>query len=210
MDTTKIVTECFSNPGYFIEIGAWDGEHISQTVRLEREFGWTGVCVDPFPRNFEHRTCRVCASALSAAGGKREFVKVTIDRRHGGDVSYFSGFRDSIERHWPLISENCDFELMILNTITPSQLFERFRVPSYVHFLSIDTEGSELEILRAINHDLYRFGLIMIEHNNVEEKRKDMAKFLDGVGYGLYDELVIDDVFIDKSLEEWALKGQKR
>ena len=86
------VESLFPSPGIFLEIGAWKGEHFSQTAYLERERGWTGVCVDPFPSGFEQRTCRVCPKAVSADGQPRAFLKVTTDRRHGGDVSYLSGF----------------------------------------------------------------------------------------------------------------------
>src|SRR5574342_922137 len=89
----KYLERFFDGPGTFLEIGCWDGELISQTAWLERERGWTGVCVDPFARGFEGRGCRVCRKAVvgvrADARPARTFVKVSVDRRHGGDVSYF-------------------------------------------------------------------------------------------------------------------------
>jgi hypothetical protein len=72
----------FPNGGYFVEIGCWDGELISQTAVLERA-GWRGICVDPFPRNFEERSCKLIKKAVSRDGLPREFVSVSIDRRYG-------------------------------------------------------------------------------------------------------------------------------
>lgn len=39
--------------GTYLEIGAWHSEDISNTVLLEREFGWTGVSVEIDPRRAE-------------------------------------------------------------------------------------------------------------------------------------------------------------
>src|ERR671925_1346918 len=92
----KHLDDLFPHPGTFLEIGCWDGELMSQTAYLERERGWTGLCVDPFPIHFEQRSCMVCAKAVSADGQPRTFLKVSIDRRYGGNVSYFSGFKESV------------------------------------------------------------------------------------------------------------------
>ncbi len=186
----------FQSPGFFLEIGCWDGELISQSAYLERERGWTGVCVDPFPRNFEHRNCRVCAKAVSRDGRPREFIRVSIDRRYGGDVSYFSGFRDSIKTHWPLIQEFCDYEVLELETLTISQLYEQYFLPFYIDFLSVDTEGSELEIFQSIPFDLLSFRMIVFEHNEDCRVQQSIGDILTGNGYRLRESLRCDDIYI--------------
>ncbi|XP_050728432.1 uncharacterized protein LOC127004589 [Eriocheir sinensis] len=39
-------------PGVFVEVGAADGEFMSQTLVLERNLSWTGLLVEPDPRSF--------------------------------------------------------------------------------------------------------------------------------------------------------------
>ncbi|XP_042858774.1 uncharacterized protein LOC122244871 [Penaeus japonicus] len=39
-------------PGTFVEIGAVDGEFMSQTLTLERNLSWSGLLVEPDPRSF--------------------------------------------------------------------------------------------------------------------------------------------------------------
>ncbi|XP_037804583.1 uncharacterized protein LOC119598944 [Penaeus monodon] len=39
-------------PGTFVEIGAVDGEFMSQTLMLEKALGWSGLLVEPDPRSF--------------------------------------------------------------------------------------------------------------------------------------------------------------
>lgn len=189
-----------SMPGHFLEVGAWDGELISQTAWLERYRGWIGVCVDPFPRGFENRTCQVCARAVSRDGAPREFVKVTIDRRDGGDVSYFSGFRETIAAHWELISQHCEYEIIMIPTITIDDLIRIYDLPDHIDFLSVDVEGSEQEIFDNINFKRYTFGLIVFEHNENQEARKHIGELLIGAGYHHIESLRMDDIFVHGDL----------
>ena len=55
--------------------------------------------------------------------------------------------------------------------------------PSFIHFLSLDIEGAELEALKGVPFDKYRFGAMAIEHNDEEPKRTDLLKFLAERGY---------------------------
>jgi len=183
-------------PGCFLEIGCWDGILISQTRWLEQEKGWVGLCVDPFPKNFEDRTATLCRRAISADGKHRIFVKVSIDRRYGGDVSYFSGFKENIERHWPLIEEFCDFEDIIVPTITMEQLYETYDMPKHVEFLSVDVEGAEQEIFQSIDFNKWSYGMIDYEHNGVLERKQAISEILKNAGYALLAELAVDDIWV--------------
>ena len=41
-----------SGPGTFVELGALDGVHYSNTMLLDRCFNWTGLLIEPNPTNF--------------------------------------------------------------------------------------------------------------------------------------------------------------
>ncbi len=41
----------FQKNGFFIEVGALDGETRSNTLILERKFGWNGVLIEADPMN---------------------------------------------------------------------------------------------------------------------------------------------------------------
>lgn len=194
----KHLDSLFPRPGTFLEIGCWDGELISQTAYLERARGWSGVCVDPFPRNFGNRNCIVCARAISRDGQPRAFLKVTTDRRYGGDVSYFSGFKESVLRgiNWPLIQEHCDYEEIQVETITIGQLYELYALPEYIEFLSVDIEGGELEIFQSIDFNRYRFGLIAFEHNMDQDVQGAIGAILGRHGYQLLESWMLDDLYI--------------
>lgn len=174
--------------GTFLEIGCWQGTHYSQSKELE-DAGWSGICVDPFPFLFENRKATLISKAVSKDGKPREFVKVFRDRRCGGDVSYFSGFKDSIAFHWPLIEKHCDYIIGNVETIR----FGDIGTPLHTNFLSVDTEGSELEIISSIDFSRYSFDMIMFEHNGVDV---GVAALLESKGYKLFKRLEIDDIFV--------------
>lgn len=188
------------SPGFFCEIGAWDSSIISQTIRLEQDYGWTGICVDPFPREFEKRTCKLCSKAISKDGRIRDFIHVTTDKRDNGDVSYFSGFKDSVKANLPLIEDHCDYTESLIETITIQQLWDQYDLPDYVDFLSIDTEGSELEIFQTIDFSKLSFGLIVFEHNEDAYAKNEIGKILTKSGYVLHDELRVDDIYLNAKL----------
>jgi len=208
----RVLDQLFPSPGIFLEIGAWDGEHFSQTAHLERDKGWIGVCVDPFPMNFKGRTCWVCARAVSRDGQPRAFIRVSVDRRYGGNVSYFSGFKQAVQQsiHWPVIEKYCDYEEIQVETITFAQLAGEYKLPFYIEFLSVDVEGSEVEIFENIEFNAHRFGLIMFEHNFDEELRNRVDEILTTHGYVLYEELEFDDLYtfshkqwLDNEYRKW-------
>ena len=60
-------------PGYFLDLGAFNGVYCSNTKLLEEILGWDGVCVEPFPThsyeggNFEVRRCLLVDRALTGS-----------------------------------------------------------------------------------------------------------------------------------------------
>ena len=50
--------------GFFIEAGAFDGEHLSNTLYFEKKLGWTGLLVEPNPDAFEKMSVKKRRSHL--------------------------------------------------------------------------------------------------------------------------------------------------
>ena len=49
----RLIEAIAPNPGgYFVELGANDGVRQSNTYKLQRHFGWTGLLIEPSPRRF--------------------------------------------------------------------------------------------------------------------------------------------------------------
>merc|ERR1719199_967285 len=76
--------------GFFIEAGASDGVSASNTFLLERQLGWTGLCVEPLTNDFQmlrlsRPGCIVDNSVLGARNGDTiSFVESDGDKLLSG------------------------------------------------------------------------------------------------------------------------------
>ena len=70
-----------------------------------------------------------------------------------------------------------------IEAIKFEEIFRDFSSIPYIDFLSIDTEGSEVEILSSIDFSKYRPNIICIEHNYIKSNRLYIKNFLRSKGY---------------------------
>jgi hypothetical protein len=61
-------------------------------------------------------------------------------------------------------------------------LLTKYDAPQVIDYLSIDTEGSELDILSNFDFDYYKFKVITVEHNFTEQREK-INQLLTSKGY---------------------------
>jgi hypothetical protein len=156
--------------GFFLDVGSGHGTIGSNTKALEG-LGWTGICVDPFPTHMEGRTCRMEKVVVSSVAGQT--VKFHTHAGLGGIADTLGKWKAEAEKS-PAVD---------LTTTTLGAVLAAAGAPSFIHFLSLDIEGAELDALRGVPFDKYRFGAMAIEHNDEEPKRSDLLKFLEERGY---------------------------
>jgi len=154
--------------GYFVEFGATNGVDLSNTFLLEKEFGWSGILCEPAKEWHGalhlNRTCALDTRCVySETGGKIEFSETTA-----GELSTISSFVNFDENR----KHRKNATSYEVETVTLKDLLAKHKAPRYVDFLSIDTEGSEFEILNGFDFAEYVFGLICVEHNFTENRGK--------------------------------------
>jgi FkbM family methyltransferase len=162
-----ILTNFFKDKrnGTFVDIGAHDGVTISNTLLFE-EIGWTGICVEPLPKIFkqleQNRKCKCINGVISDKDESHvEFCAIE------GYSEMLSGILDNYdERHKNRIlhesnAHNCTRQKLKI----PNFKFNDVVDFNYINLLDIDTEGSELEILKTIDYDRYTIDLILVENN---------------------------------------------
>ena len=168
--------------GYFLDVGSGHGTFHSNTVALERR-GWTGICVDPFPTHMETRTCQMFKEIVWSVPGK----VMTFYKADG-----LAGVEDTLNR-WR--DEALKAPSVQLTTVTLADLLTRANAPAFIHFMSLDIEGAELEALRAFPFERIRLGSLAIEHNYEEPKRSQLVEFLASKGYRRTHSFNQDDFF---------------
>ncbi len=167
--------------GFFVEFGACDGVSLSNTLLLEKDYGWRGILAEPNPRWHEalyaNRKVRISTRCVHQKSGETTLFSCTT-------IPELSRISDVIpddihERTGNRKQEQC----IEVETISLLDLLRENDAPEYIDFLSIDTEGSEELILRTFDFTRYRFGLITIEHAGEQKKRDGIFEFLAKNGY---------------------------
>ena len=182
--------------GYFVEIGASDGIKISNTYLLEKEYNWKGICIEPIQEEYEklvnNRKC-ICEniSVYSSSNLELEFAICH-------ENSLLSGLYSHIDHHKNTVDNNK--KIFNSKTKTLTDILDINKSPKFIEYLSIDTEGSELEILKGIDFNKYMFGIIDIEHNYIEPRRTEIKELLFNNNYDYLKENNCDDTYIHKSL----------
>jgi len=103
----------------------------------------------------------------------------------------WSGISETLDCHKEKVDRNK--ESINVKTITFTELLNISNAPLHIDYLSLDTEGSELEILKSLDHNKYTIGLMNIEHNFVEPRRSEIRNYLTNLGYEFIKEDFVDD-----------------
>lgn len=192
----KKIQEIFNNKtqGFFVDIGAYDGVAISNTKFLE-DLGWDGICIEPHPNVFkrlqENRKCKLVNCAVWHEDTKIKFLSLT------GYTEMLSGIYESYDpRHYSRIQNELkrfggNSEIIEID----ANKFDTIVKNNEIDFLSIDTEGSELQILSNIDFEKFKIKLICVENNYFEKKFID---FFSNRGYEFYCNVGIDYLFVKK------------
>ena len=161
--------------GFFVEIGASDGIKFSNTYLLETSYNWKGICVEPLPHQFQN-LCKnrpnsyCCNNAIY----NQSNLNVLFDIANNADM--LSGISNHIDRHKQEVEKNKT--QITVQTLSINDLLIKYNAPQFIEYLSLDTEGSELEILKSLDFDKYKFGLIDVEHNFIEPRRTLIRELL--------------------------------
>jgi FkbM family methyltransferase len=168
----------FKRDGFFVEFGATDGVHLSNTYLLEKHFGWRGIVAEAAPGWRQdlkkNRSCCVETDCVWSESNQT----LTFTQTNNWDFSTIEGFRSS-DIHSRLRKNGRRYEV---RTISLTDLLEKYNAPSVIDYLSIDTEGSEFEILSHFDFDKHPFRVITCEHNFAPQREK-IFELLTGKGY---------------------------
>ena len=185
----------FKENGFFVEFGAADGINLSNTYLLEREFSWKGILAEPARCWHEKLTQNRSAVIETRCVWSESGATVKFNEADVAELSTINSFSDE-DYHRETRKSGKTYEV---DTISLNDLLKKYDAPRQMDYLSIDTEGSEFDILSRLDFDRYRFNLITCEHN-FTHRREDLHALLSRNGYiRKYQEV--------SRVEDWYVRG---
>jgi FkbM family methyltransferase len=182
--------------GYFVEFGACDGKSGSNSLMLEQHYDWQGIVAEPGRCWHEalqkNRRCNIDLRCVWDASEQHlDFNEVT----HPGLAGLSTV--DSYTRHdghGPLRGQGVVYSV---ETISLNDLLLFHKAPAQIDYMSVDTEGSELRILQAFDHEKYNVSVITVEHNHTPQ-RQEIEALMISRGYRRCFELfsAVDDWYV--------------
>ena len=179
-----------------LEMGNLDQQveqYLKATPELKKKFDTYAYWYDNFNKLVVNRPTAICSDC---AVYNESDLTVAFDIANNYDL--LSGISIHIDTHRHAV--NANKTIINVKTITLTDLLDKYEAPSFIEYLSIDTEGSEYEILKAFNFEKYTFGLIDVEHNYIQPRRSQIRELLLSKGYVFIRQNSWDDCYKHGSL----------
>lgn len=183
----------FKENGFFVECGAGDGVHLSNSWLLEEKFGWSGILVEP-NKSFHENLVRKRKSPLdrrilsSKSGQAIQFKELHIGELSG--VANLPGH--------PLRNARDEYSV---ESISLYDLLAYHNAPREIDYFSLDVEGYEFEILENFDFSKYIFRTLSIEHN-FQDNRNKIFELLSANNYIRVHEDIsrFDDFYVHQAI----------
>lgn len=184
----------YKTGGFFVDIGAFDGINLSNTYRLEKSLGWSGLCIEAEPDTFEqlkrNRRCACVNACVGPDGCEVEFVA-----GRGPD----SGI---VVTDYPRITGST---VLRMATLPIERILDDAGAPATIDYLTLDVEGMEQEVMSSFPFHKRRFMCATIERPS-----QVLRETLEKEGYLMVAELPgLDAFYIHKELSESYTSRQK-
>ena len=187
--------------GFFIELGANDGIRQSNTFYFEKNLNWSGILIEPIKSkylkciknrsknnyfynkacvglNYKNKEIKMIYSDLMTTVMDDKIINKVDSKQHALDGKKYLLDKEKVEEFY-------------VETITLNKIFEETKAPELMDFLSLDVEGSELEVLNGINFHNYNFKYIMIESRNDNQ----LIEYLSNKNYSFINKISKRDLF---------------
>ena len=172
------------NNGTYIEVGANDGILQSNTYFYEKKKNWSGLLIEPIYKKFlqlkKNRSGKnfFANYALVSFNYKKkkilleysDLMTTTISKKNEIDIN---NNITTGKKHLNIYEKE---KIFSAKTTTLNSLLKKNNMPEVIDFFSLDVEGYELEVLKGINFNIYKFRYILVECINNSKKIKNFLQ----------------------------------
>lgn len=172
--------------GYFVDVGAYDGVTYNNTLYFEKNNNWSGINIEPMPNIYEklqlmRPNCKNLNVAVSNKDGAAEFIY------NNEYTDMLSGLKENYDiRHLHRLfnenkTHNSKSSIIEVNTLKLETISDTYNI-KHIHYLSIDVEGAEFDVIKSINFDKVFIDVIGFENNYID-KSLPIIEYLENKGY---------------------------
>lgn len=200
-DLSLIYTQHFGYPskGYFVEVGAYDGEFVSNTSFLA-DMGWRGLYIEPIEEYYNQCLARHANNDVVVAN-----VAIGLEE---GEAKIFKGQTlttlnpDQVKRYQEIgWASQQHFTEVTCQQMKLDSLMKTLDVPKNFDILVVDVEGKESEIFKTFDLDEWRPKMLIVEledeheeFNNYPEMIKEIKALRDFIHSKNYIEIYKDSI----------------
>jgi len=183
--------------GFYVDVGANHPVRFNNTYRFYKE-GWHGINIEPDPENFEKIVkVRSRDVNLNLGVGKKS-----------GELELYQFIPDTLTTFSKDEANRYRSEGYILRGkrkvgVKPlSEIFDEYVRHKKIDFMSVDTEGFDLEVLKSNNWRRYRPKVVCVESRSFSSSPGSVdnriRSYLIRVGYREYLHTGVNSIYIDK------------
>jgi len=173
---SDIYTKYFGYPskGYFVEVGAYDGEFVSNTSCLA-DHGWEGLYIEPIYDHYLKCMKRHDKNDVTVAN-------VAVGLEEGETTIYYGDTlttldKDQVKRYSEMdVFQHISFSTTVCDQMRLDTLMKKIEVPKEFDVLVVDVEGKEAEVFQTFELDEWKPKMLIIE---LEDEHPSFQKYED-------------------------------
>jgi FkbM family methyltransferase len=191
--TDKEIEKYFKGKtGNAIEVGGAQGIAASNTYYFEK-LGWKVLCIEPVPELWKQlKINRNHAYQYALSNFHQDGVPFTVVTLKNNDMSAISGLRldqELYDAHKHIIKNKRQIKV---NVRTLDEVIAEFGQFDTIDFVSIDTEGTELDVLKGFDLKKWTPKVLVIENNH---DTKDVERYVKKFGYEKKERVGVNDIY---------------
>jgi FkbM family methyltransferase len=179
--------------GRCIEVGAVDGLFLSNTHHFELN-GWDCLCIEPIPKYFDalqkNRKRAVQYAVSGQNSDQATFTIFTMSNQNQSSVSGLAVDSRLVEAHRAYSPK---MESINVKTRRLDWIIENHFRGGIIDFISIDTEGNELDVLHSIDLDAHGVKLLIVENNYNDP---EVENYLNKMGWIKDKRIEVNDFYL--------------
>ena len=183
--------------GFFIEVGAFDGEQSSNTYAFEK-LGWKGILIEAGKEQYKECIAnrpgsKVIHAAVGGpdAKGTITFHQVTSNEKWSGMLSYL---RADERQRWRVNRDGTAVNKTEVSYRSLNNILETCDLEP-IDFITIDVEGGELDVLKGFDINQYHPRVIVVENNN-RQNHNHMDDYLESFDYQCRSSIGCNDFYL--------------